>query len=81
MITDRIGRHEVLLLISHTLTKFVIYRALFYVKTTEIPTEDFFFPSIEKQKPFKCARAAMARTVQFLRHEYLTVLLRLKQGS
>ena len=48
MITDRIGLHSVLLPINHNLDEFVIYKALFKIKTQEIPR---FFASSEK-KPF-----------------------------
>ena len=45
MITDRIGRHKVLLPINHNFTKFVICKALFKIKTQD------FFASNEKIKP------------------------------
>ena len=38
MITNRIGRHKVLLPIHHNFNKiFLIYKALFKIKTQEIP--------------------------------------------
>ena len=49
-----------------TLTKFVMYEALFLIKAQEIPR--FFFASSEKKKPFKHARD-QAQTVQLLRHD------------
>ena len=49
-----------------TLTKFVIYKALFTIKTQEIAR--FFFASNEKKKSHLSWRV-MARTVQLLRHD------------
>ena len=46
MITDRVGRHEVLLPINHN-SKFVIYKTLFKIKTQEIPR--FFLLEIKKK--------------------------------
>ena len=61
MTSDRIGRHEVLLLINHNLTKFVICKALFFkTKTQEIPR--FFFASSEKESHLSAR--LMARPVQ-----------------
>ena len=54
MITDRIGRHEVLLPINHNFNKFVIYEALFLIKRQEIPR--FVLLAVKLKKPFKCAR-------------------------
>ena len=48
-----------------TLTKFVIYKALFTIKTQEIAR--FFFASNEKKKPFK--RARDGAYCQLLRHD------------
>ena len=48
-----------------TLTKIVIYKALFNIKTEEIPR--FFFISSEKKKPLSAR--LMARTAQLLRHD------------
>ena len=60
MITDQIGRCEVLVPIIITATKFVIFYAFFKIQTRNF--ESFFFASSEK-KPFKHVRG-MARTVQ-----------------
>ena len=54
LLTLRIGRHEVLLPIIITLTKFVIYKALFLNQNTK-NSKSFFFASSEK-RPFKSAR-------------------------
>ena len=48
-----------------TLTKIVIYKALFKIKTEEIPR--LFFISIGKKKPF--IAHLMARTAQLFRHD------------
>ena len=48
-----------------TLTKIVIYKALFNIKTEEIPR--FFFISSEKKTPLSAH--LMARTAQLLRHD------------
>ena len=65
MITDRIGRNEVLLPINHNCNKICDGLALLKIKTQEIPG---LFLRAVKKKPFKYARA-MLRTVQFLRHD------------
>ena len=46
IITDQIGRGEVLLPINHNINKFVIYKALFKIKTQKIAR--FVFASNEK---------------------------------
>ena len=61
MITDRIGRHEVLLPINHNLNKIFEKKALFQNKKFQ------FFAGSEK-KSHSRARV-MARTVQLLRHD------------
>ena len=54
MITDRIGRHEVLLPINHNFNKICdILGSFFLIKTQEIPR---FFCYQWKKKPFKRAR-------------------------
>ena len=61
MITDRIGRHEVLLPINYNYTKICVIFGFFKIKTQEIPR--FFFTCLaSKNKPFKCAWAK-TRTV------------------
>ena len=60
MITNRIGRHEVLLPINH---KILIYKALFKIKTQEIPRFPFFVSSAGK-KSHLSARV-IARSVLF----------------
>ena len=64
MITDRIGRHEVVLPINHNLNKICEKKALFLIKTQEIPS---FFARSEKKSHLRAH--AMARTVQLLRHD------------
>ena len=59
MITDRIGRHEVLLPINHNYNKICYILDYFLIKTQEILR--VFIASSEK-RPFKHA-CAMARTV------------------
>ena len=59
MITDRIGRHEVLLPINHNYNKICYILDYFLIKKQEIPR--VFIASSEK-RPFKHA-CAMARTV------------------
>ena len=54
MITDRIGRHEVLLPINLNFNKIVIYKALF-LKSKHKIFQDLFFASSEK-RTFKRAR-------------------------
>ena len=64
MITDRIGGHgKFCYQLIITLTKFMIYKALFKIKTQEIPR----LLLAVKKKIFK--RARLARTVQLLRHD------------
>ena len=53
MITDRIGRHEVLLLINHNFNKICDIIGYFLHQNTRNST--FCFASIEKKKPFKRA--------------------------
>ena len=65
MITDRIGLHSVLLPINHNLDEFVIYKALFKIKTQEIAI--FVFASNEKNSHLNARM--MAYTVQLLRHD------------
>ena len=65
IITDQIGRREVLLpILIITLTKFVIYKALFKIKTQEIPR--FVFASNEKKQPFKRAHDGMYCPIIYL---------------
>ena len=66
MITDRIGRHEVLLPINHNYDKICDFCSFFLnIKTQEITR---VFARSGKKKAFKCARP-MVRTVQLLRHD------------
>ena len=65
MMADRIGRHEVLLLINHNFNKICdILGSFFKIKTQEIPR---FLLLAGKKKPFKRARdsAYCPRTVLF----------------
>ena len=72
MITDRIGRHEVLLPINHNFTKFVIYKVLlFQIKTKEIVI--FFLQAVKKKKRHLSA-SDMTRTV-------LNCPIKLKSGQ
>ena len=48
MITDRTGQHEVMLPINHNFYNSMIYKALFKIKTQEIPR--FFLLAMKKNK-------------------------------
>ena len=63
MITDQIGRHNVLLPINHNYDKICDILGFFKLKTPEIPR--VFFASSEKN-PFKCTHAmfCMVHSVQ-----------------
>ena len=79
MITDRIGRHEVLLPINHDFNKICDILRSFFNQNTR--NSEIFFASSEK-----LSARVMGRTVQLLRHDAycpinLTVLLRLKSGQ
>ena len=66
MITDRIGRHEVLLPINRNFNKICdIWGSFFNQKTRN---SEFFFASSETKKSYLSARV-MVRTVQLLRHD------------
>ena len=65
MITDRIGRHEVLLPINHNFNKICDIIGYFLNQNTR--NSKFCFASSEK-KSHLSARV-MARTVQLLRHD------------
>ena len=65
MITDRIGRHEVLLPINHNFNKICDIIGYFVNQNTR--NSKFCFASSEK-KSYLSARV-MARTVQLLRHD------------
>ena len=54
MITDRIGRHEVLLPINHNFNK--ICDIIGYFLNQNARNSKFCFAGIEKKKPFKRAR-------------------------
>ena len=54
MITDRIGRHEVLLPVNHNFNKICDIIGYFFKSNTR--NSKFCFASIEKKKPFKRAR-------------------------
>ena len=62
MITDRIGRNEVLLPINHNYNKICDILGFFKVKTQEI-LRGFFLLALKIKKPFKHA-CEMVRTVQ-----------------
>ena len=65
MITDRIGRHEVLLLINHNFNKICDIIGYFLDQNTRNST--FRLASIEKKSHLSAC--LMARTVQLLRHD------------
>ena len=65
MITDQIGRHEVLLPINHNYNKICDILGSFKIKTQGIP--GIFFASSEKKNHFRVH--IMACTLQLLRHE------------
>ena len=60
MITDRIGRHEVLLPINHNFNKICDILGSFLIKTQEIPR--FFLLAVKKSH---LSERLMARTVLF----------------
>ena len=64
MITDRIGRHKVLLPVNHNLNKIVEKRLFFKSKHKKF---QFFFGSSEKESHLRAC--VMERTVQLLRHD------------
>ena len=61
MITDRIGRHEVLLLINHNYNKIYYIIGFYNLKKNKNDSESVFASS--EKRPFKIARA-IARTIQ-----------------
>jgi len=61
MITDRLGRHQVLLLINHSYNKIYYIIGFLYFKKHKNDSESVFASS--EKKPFKLARA-IARTVK-----------------
>ena len=66
MITDRIGRHEVLLPINHNFNKICDIIGYFLNQNTR--NSKFCFASSEKKKSHLSARV-MARTVQLIRYD------------
>ena len=54
MITDQMGRHEVLLPINHNFNKICDISGSFFNQKTR--NSEIFFASSEKKKPFKRAR-------------------------
>ena len=68
MITDRIGRHEVLLPINHNFNKICDIQGSF-LKSKQQKFEDFFASSEEK-KPFKRARDGAYCPISILRHDH-----------
>ena len=60
MITDQIGRHEVLLPINHNFNKIYDHRALF--KSKQKKFQDFSL-AMKKKKPFKRARDGAYRPI------------------
>ena len=54
MITDQLDNMKFCYQLIITLTKFVIYEALFLIKGQEIPR--FFLLAVKQKKPFKRAR-------------------------
>ena len=56
MITDRIGRHEVLLPITHNFNKIGDIKALFLNPNTRHFKIFFNLPAVRKKKPFKRTR-------------------------
>ena len=65
MISDRIGRHEVLLPVNHNCNK--ICDTIGYFLNQNIRNSKFCFASSEKKKPFK--RARDGAYCQLLRHD------------
>ena len=64
MITDRIGRHEVLLPINHNYNKICYISGFFLIETQEIPR--VFLLAVKKSH---LSARVVARTVQLLRHD------------
>ena len=64
MITDRIGRHEVLLPINHNFNK--ICDIIGYLLNQNTRNSEIFIASNEKKKPFKRARDG---ALQLLTHD------------
>ena len=52
MITDRIGRHEVLLQINHDYNKIKIWDILGFLKSKQKKFGEFFWLEVKKKKPF-----------------------------
>ena len=65
MITDRIGRHDVLLPINHNYNKICDILGSFFNQNTT--NSEIFFASSEKKRHLSAR--VMARTVQLLRHD------------
>ena len=65
MITDRIGRHEVLLPINHNFNKICDIIGYFLNQNTR--NSEIFIASSEKKS--QLSARVMARTVQLLRHD------------
>ena len=65
MITDPLDNMKFCYQLIITLTKFVIYEALFLIKRQEIPR--FFLLAVKKKSHL--SPRVMARTVQLLRHD------------
>ena len=82
MITDRIGRHEVLLPINHNFNKICDSIGYNFFKPKHKKFQEFF-ASNEKKSPL--STHVMARTVQLLRHDAYCPIklskLRLKSGQ
>ena len=77
MITDRIGRHKVLLPINHNFNEICdIWGSFFNQKTKN---SEIVFASSEKKSHLSVR--VIVRTVQLRILSYLTVLLRLKSGQ
>ena len=65
MITDRIGRHEVLLPINHNFNKICDIIGYFFNQNTR--NSEIFTASSDKKNHLSAR--VMARTVQFIRHD------------
>ena len=80
MITDRIGRHEVLLPVNYNFNEICDILGSFFNQNTR--NSEIFLLAVKK-KPFKRARDGAYCPITYASRvlSYLTVLLRLKSGQ
>ena len=73
MITDRIGRHEVLLPINHNFNKICDILGSFFNQNTR--NSEILFANSEKKKPFKRARDGAYCLITYRHDAYYAVEL------